>query len=336
MRELMSPDRQTVVVGVLYNQTRDRVLLCKRPHHAHQGGYWELPGGKLRPGETPLLALTRELAEEISILVLDAHRLITINHDYPDRAVRLEAWVVDQWSGIPAAGEGQPLEWVLINDVINREMPAANGRITKLLVLPSLYLITPDRQSYDDGFIHLVHELLRSGLQFLQFRSKASAFHQHNQVVRQLIQLCEGYYCRLIYNGTPDQAMDLGAHGVHLNSASLMQTRRRPLPEDKWLVASCHDSRELSHAASIGADFCVLSPVHVSPSHPAGAGMGWKKFKSLAAEADLPVYALGGIKPGEMSEARDNGAFGIAMISGVWAAPDPAGVVRKLNQINRK
>jgi 8-oxo-dGTP diphosphatase len=326
----MSPDRQIIVIGILYNQTRDRVLLCRRLPHLHQGGLWELPGGKRQQGETALQALKRELSEEINIEVKRAYRLVTLDHDYPDRKIRLDAWVVDDWSGTLTMNEDQPMEWVLLNELGAWQLPAANRRITKLLVLPSLYLITPDLKIYDDRFLDMTADLIRCGVRLIQFRSRSSVFHEHEQAVRRLISVCEEHACLLIYNGPVEHAVSLGAHGVHLSSDNLMRMKDRPLPHDKWVAASCHNLEEIRQAGRIGADFCVLSPVHRSPSHPGVNAMGWEEFSRLAEQAELPVYALGGIQAQDVTKARSSGAQGIAMISGVWSAPDPVGIIRNM------
>jgi 8-oxo-dGTP diphosphatase len=328
----MPTDRQTVVIGILYNRTRDRVLICRRSPPAHEGGRWEFPGGKLEQDETPLQALRRELREELAVTVESAHRLVGLDHDYPDRIVRLEVWVVDRWSGEPQAGKTPMPEWVPVSDLEKRAMPAANVKFLKLLNLPGLYLITPDQPQYDDNFLEQVTGYFRSGLRLLQFRSKLAGKREQQRIVRKLVQICESHAGTLIYNGTPEQAGRLGAHGVHLNSARLRELERRPLPRDLWVAASCHDAGELSHAARIGADFCVLAPVHKPASHPATGSLGWGFFKSLVDRAEIPVYALGGIAPEELDTARLCGAHGIAMISGVWNAPQPAAVISSLNR----
>jgi 8-oxo-dGTP diphosphatase len=64
------------------------VLLARR-----KGGYlhdlWEFPGGKLESGETPLSASIREIMEELSIKILPLENLLTLEHSYPDKNVRL-------------------------------------------------------------------------------------------------------------------------------------------------------------------------------------------------------------------------------------------------------
>jgi 8-oxo-dGTP diphosphatase len=330
----MTSNRINIVVGIVYNTNRDSILLCKRPPGSIQGGLWELPGGKLKPDESPLQALARELFEEVDIHVGRAHRLISVDHDYPDYKIRLSAWIIDSWSGVPRGKEGQTVEWTRLTDLDRRQLPAANIRIMKALGLPLLYLITPDQSEYDDRFLQLTEKMISSGLRLLQFRSTRSNFSQHGDFVRELAQVCKGSTCGLLYNGPVEHALAVGAHGVHLQSSGLMQLLTRPLADDFWVGASCHDEREIVHAGQVRADFCVLAPVHQTGSHPSARGMGWNRFEKLAGIAHIPVYALGGIKPEELDEARHRGAHGVAMISAVWNTSDPVAVVTGMNQLS--
>jgi len=326
----MSADPQKIVAGVVRNRNDGRILLSLRPARAHQGRTWEFPGGKVRPGESSRQALCRELSEEINICVRHAHRLVAVDHDYPDRKITLELWVVDDWNGRLHAREGQVIEWVPAGELSSRRMPEANRAFIRLVSLPPLYLITPDRKSYDDGFLSLAENLIRSGVRLLQFRSTRSSFQEHAGAVRELAKLCNSYSGELLYNGTPEQAMQAGAHGVHLNSTLLMQYRARPLSPEYRVASSCHNRREIDEARRINADFCVLAPVHETGTHPGLKGMGWRQFSSLSASSPIPVYALGGIRPQELAVARLNGAHGVAMISAIWSAPDPVAALEEI------
>ena len=77
-------DIVTVAVGVLTDPER-RVLVTRRAPHAHQGGLWEFPGGKLEPGESVLEALARELWEELGIEIEGSEPLLSVEHDYGDK-----------------------------------------------------------------------------------------------------------------------------------------------------------------------------------------------------------------------------------------------------------
>lgn len=80
-------------------------------------GGWEFPGGKVEADEQALAALKRELREELGIEVLDAEPLIAYEHEYPERRVLLDLWRVSLYTGEPSSVEGQPLQWVSIDEL---------------------------------------------------------------------------------------------------------------------------------------------------------------------------------------------------------------------------
>lgn len=88
------------------------VLLSTRPPGKAYEGWWEFPGGKIEPYETPEQALIRECQEEIGVQVLRLVSAWTIGHTYPHAEVSLHFYWVTQWSGMPRPIEGQQLLWV--------------------------------------------------------------------------------------------------------------------------------------------------------------------------------------------------------------------------------
>ncbi len=91
-----------------------------------------------------------------------------------------------------------------------------------------------------------------------------------------------------------------------------------PMPAAAWLGVSCHDARELTQAARIGADFAVLSPVAATPAHAQAVPLGWKRFEALVEEVNLPVFALGGMGREQLETAWHHGGQGIAAMRGLW------------------
>jgi len=114
-----------VMVAVVQNPEGE-ILLALRPKNAHQGGLWEFPGGKLESDETPAQGLARELREELAIEPLASEPLTRISHDYGDKAVLLDVYRVDAYSGDPCGNEGQQIRWVAPKDLSNFDFPAAN------------------------------------------------------------------------------------------------------------------------------------------------------------------------------------------------------------------
>lgn len=117
-----------VAVGVILD-SENRVLIAKRSAQSHQGGLWEFPGGKVESGESVQTALARELSEELGIDIGPAAPLTKVSHDYADKSVCLDVWVVAEFSGVATGCEGQPLLWVSVNDLQQYDFPEANAPI---------------------------------------------------------------------------------------------------------------------------------------------------------------------------------------------------------------
>jgi len=124
-----------VAVGVIVSDAS--FFLTKRHESVHQGGKWEFPGGKVEVDETVAQALHRELKEEIAIDVLSCQPLIEIKHDYGDKKVLLEVFVVDNYQNEPRAQEGQEEGWFDLAELQNIDFPEANKAI--VLALNKLY-----------------------------------------------------------------------------------------------------------------------------------------------------------------------------------------------------
>ena len=79
----------------------------------------------------------------------------------------------------------------------------------------------------------------------------------------------------------------------------------------------------MKQANLIGVDYVLLSPVKTTKSHPQQEAMGWDKFEQLCRLINVPVYALGGMVPEDLEQARLHGAKGIAMLSAIWNSEFP-------------
>jgi 8-oxo-dGTP diphosphatase len=101
-----------VAAGILFDNA-DRVLITERLCAGPFNGLWEFPGGKIGAGETAQAALVRELAEEIDIEVTRCSSFMQLRHEYDDRIVTIEFFLVSQWNRDPTGREGQALRWVL-------------------------------------------------------------------------------------------------------------------------------------------------------------------------------------------------------------------------------
>ena len=112
-----------------------RVLLARRPEGKKMAGLWEFPGGKLNPGETPEVALIRELKEELDIDVTAAclAPLFFASHGYDRFHLLMPLYVCRRWKGTPQGKEGQALSWVHKDKLAEYPMPEADRPLVPLL-----------------------------------------------------------------------------------------------------------------------------------------------------------------------------------------------------------
>ncbi|MCH8248023.1 MAG: 8-oxo-dGTP diphosphatase MutT [Proteobacteria bacterium] len=100
-----------VAAGILCD-SEGRILIAERLGDGPFHGMWEFPGGKIAAGESSQCALSRELAEELGIEVTACSSFMNLRHEYDDRVVTIEFFIVTDWNSDPIGREGQALRWV--------------------------------------------------------------------------------------------------------------------------------------------------------------------------------------------------------------------------------
>lgn len=112
-----------------------RVLLAQRPEGKSLAGLWEFPGGKVEPGETPEVALIRELQEEIGINTWASclAPLTFASHSYDDFHLLMPLFACRKWEGIVRSNEGQALAWVRPENLRDYPMPPADIPLISIL-----------------------------------------------------------------------------------------------------------------------------------------------------------------------------------------------------------
>ena len=126
-RELLS-----IAIGVLRN-TKNEVLLGKRMKGKSLKGFWEFPGGKIEPNETPEEALFREFQEELGVEIGSSKKMDLIEYQYDHYDVLLMPFKIIDYIGYPAGLEGQELIWCAIDQLGEIDiLPADRSLVEKL------------------------------------------------------------------------------------------------------------------------------------------------------------------------------------------------------------
>ena len=127
--------KTVLVSAVALIDVEGRVLLTQRPQGKSMAGMWEFPGGKVEPGETPEVALIRELEEELGIDTWASclAPLTFASHGYDGFHLLMPLFACRKWAGTPRGCEGQALKWVRPLDMKSYPMPPADLPLVSIL-----------------------------------------------------------------------------------------------------------------------------------------------------------------------------------------------------------
>jgi 8-oxo-dGTP diphosphatase len=266
------------------------------------------------------------LHEELGIEAEPGPHLITVPQSYPDKRLNLDVRELADWRGTPRGKEQQAMAWVPMDKLGRYTMPPADLPVVSALQQPGHYLVTPNPGDDDAAWLAALDGALARDAKRVQLRAPGLDPARWRRLVTTAAKRCRKAGAEVLINGDVTLARDIAA-GVHLTASQLLSTRRRPLPAGQPVAASCHDVHELRHAQAIGCDFAVLGPVKPTASHPGAGGIGWGRFAALREHVSMPIYAIGGLGPDDLAEARRHGAQGIAAIRAFWLAdphPNPS------------
>ena len=311
-----------VVAGVI-RDARGRILLARRTIGRDLAGLWEFPGGKVEPGESPEDALVRELREELGIEASVGEALLRVPQQYPDKRLVLDVRRVT-FRGVPRGLDGQALAWSPLQALAKYPMPPADRPVVAALMQPDRYLVTPSPTSDDEAWLASLANALASGVRRMQLRAPGLDALRWSGLAARAVALCRAANAEVLLNGDTVLAGQLGI-GVHLRSVQLRDAGALDAvaaikAAGHGIGASCHDAIDLRHAQALGCDFAVLGPVRATASHPGQAGIGWDAFALLREQVSLPIYAIGGLSPSDIADARAHGGQGVAAIRGLWGS----------------
>ena len=120
------------VVALALRNSKNEVLIVQRPDTTYYAGYWEFPGGKIDPHETPEQALCREIKEEINLIIheKDLTPIAFTTHQYSHAHVTILLFNCTVFKGELQMNEGQPgYVWIQPSQIHTLKMPEGNYKI---------------------------------------------------------------------------------------------------------------------------------------------------------------------------------------------------------------
>lgn len=200
-------------------------------------------------------------------------------------------------------------------------------RDPSILRMRGVYAITPDDPD-TARLVQRVGVVLSAGACLLQYRNKAASTALRLEQAIALRALCESASVPLIINDDVELAAAVGADGVHLGEGDGDPAHARGVLKDGAIIGvSCYDdAQRATHAVLQGAHYVAFGALFASPSKPL-ARQASLSLLSAPLPAGVLRVAIGGITPANAREVVAAGADLVAVITGVFDAPDPVEAV---------
>lgn len=185
--------------------------------------------------------------------------------------------------------------------------------------------MTDDDVLARDGFAQLAGAILVRGRDAvaLHLRGHRTSTRVLHDLAVELAHAARAAGATLLVNDRVDVALAVQADGVQLGEGSLPTEAVRSLGDWRWVGFSAHNPEQAARAAADGTDFVLLGMIYPTPSHPDADPGGIARVRATVARVNVPVIAIGGVTPARIGELVDAGAYGVAVVSGIWNAADP-------------
>jgi thiamine-phosphate pyrophosphorylase len=199
----------------------------------------------------------------------------------------------------------------------------------------STYLVTDPYLCGQRGVADTVLAAVKGGVTAVQLRDKDAPAHSLYSLATTLLRALEGTDVPLIVNDRLDVALAAGAHGVHVGQDDLpVEEARRVAGPDLLVGLSVSTAGELDAANALPsgtADYLGVGPVFATMTKTdTSEVLGVQGLADLCRRTDMPCVAIGGIHASNVEAVRASGVDGVAVVSEICTAPDPAAAAAAL------
>ncbi len=198
--------------------------------------------------------------------------------------------------------------------------------------LSGLYAITDSRLIAENRFARTVESAIKGGAQIIQLREKEA---EEDEIIRKgklLLKITRRHKIALIINDSAAAAKKIGADGVHLGADdTTVEEARKLLGYGAIIGVSCYgDIKRGLGAEKAGADYAAFGTPYSTPTKPDRKPTHFEILKEAKAKLKIPVFAIGGITPENITDVLKTGVDGVAVITAIFGEEDAEKASRKL------
>ncbi|MGM0502232.1 MAG: thiamine phosphate synthase [Bacillota bacterium] len=180
-----------------------------------------------------------------------------------------------------------------------------------------IYGLTAEKYSLGRNNVEVVKELIKAGVEIIQYRAKEKNMLAKYQQCKKIRNLTQKAGVALIVNDDVDLALAVDADGVHVGQEDLPVAEvRKLLGSEKIIGLSTHNPQQAQQAVAAGVDYIGVGPIfETNTKKDVCAPVGLEYLKYVVENIDLPFVAIGGIKEKNIKQVQQTGAKCIAMVT---------------------
>lgn len=195
---------------------------------------------------------------------------------------------------------------------------------------PSLYVILDRSASHGRDLQEILDATIAGGCRLIQLREKEWPSGRLLPLAERLRDRCRAAGATFIVNDRVDLALAVGADGVHLGQDDLPVRAARPLLRPGMVLGrSTHSVAQAREAQSDGADYIAVGSMFPTQTKPDFELVGPELVRAVRPVTRAPLIGIGGITRANVAQVIRAGADGVAVISAVCGASDPAAATRE-------
>lgn len=199
----------------------------------------------------------------------------------------------------------------------------------------SLYLVTDRGLARGRPIQDIVKAAVLGGVTCVQLREKDCSTMEFIEQALSIKDYLSARGIPLIINDRLDVAQAVKADGIHLGQTDMPLDMARAMVGDSMIIGISAESLEDAvEAEKGGADYLGVSPIYATPTKTDTAPpLGLEGLRQIRTAVKIPLVGIGGLNHENAADVIRNGADGVAVVSAIVAAEDPAAAAAELNQL---
>jgi thiamine-phosphate pyrophosphorylase len=180
----------------------------------------------------------------------------------------------------------------------------------------------------------VTEQLLSGGVDLIQLRAKKLSKTEIVRLAGEMLEITRRSGVSLILNDYADLLREVDADGCHLGQEDLAVAAARELIGRPCIIGkSTHSIQQAIRSQADGADYIGFGPLFATATKPTAEAIGLAGIRAVHQQVTIPVYCIGGIKVGNLSEVLAAGARRVCIVSDLLLAKDIAKQTRTVKQI---